>query len=72
MVADGIVSGSGYNPPQPFGLQVYGMGREVATDPANTDVLVHHGSTDAPTVDVVETGVGAGTIVDDISYTEFQ
>ena len=72
VVADGIVSGSGYNPPQPFGLQVYGMGRESATDPANTDVLVHHGSTDAPTVDVVETGVGAGTIVDDISYTEFQ
>ena len=38
----------------------------------NVDVLVHHGSTDAPTVDVVETGVGAGTLVDDISYTEFQ
>ncbi len=72
VVADGIVSGSGYNPPQPFGLQVYPMGREAATDPANTDVLVHHGSTDAPTVDVVETGVGAGIIVDDISYTEFQ
>jgi len=72
VVADGIVSGSGYNPPQPFGLQIYAMGREAATDPANTDVLVHHGSTDAPTVDVVETGVGAGTIVDDISYTEFQ
>ncbi len=72
VVADGIVSASGYNPPQPFGLQVYAMGREMATDPANTDVLVHHGSTDAPMVDVVETGVGAGTIVDDISYTEFQ
>tara|TARA_R110000787_G_scaffold28923_2_gene78702 strand:+ start:1419 stop:3083 length:1665 start_codon:yes stop_codon:yes gene_type:complete len=72
VVADGIVSGSGYNPPQPFGLQVYAMGREMATDPANTDVLVHHGSTDAPAVDVVETGVGAGIIVDDISYTEFQ
>ena len=27
-------------------------------------LLIHHGSTDAPTVDVVETGVGAGTIVD--------
>ena len=72
VVADGIVSASGYNPPQPFGLQVYPMGREAATNPANTDVLVHHGSTDAPMVDVVETGVGAGTIVDDISYTEFQ
>ena len=41
------------------------LGREAASDPANTDVLVHHGSTDAPAVDIVETGVGAGTIVDD-------
>jgi hypothetical protein len=72
VVADGIVSGSGYNPPQAFGLQIYDMGRELATESENTDVLVHHGSTDAPTVDIVETGVGAGTLVDDISYTEFQ
>jgi hypothetical protein len=72
VVADGIVSGSGYNPPQAFGLQIYDMGRELATESENTDVLVHHGSTDAPTVDIVETGVGAGILVDDISYTEFQ
>lgn len=72
VVADGIVSGSGYNPPQAFGLQVYDMGRELAAESENTDVLVHHGSTDAPTVDIVETGVGAGTLVDNISYTEFQ
>ena len=72
VVADGIVSGSGYNPPQAFGLQIYDMGRELATESENTDVLVHHGSTDAPTVDIVETGVGAGILVDNISYTEFQ
>ena len=72
VVADGIVSGSGYNPPQPFTLEVYDMGREAATDGTNTDVLVHHGSTDAPTVDIVEVGVGAGTIVDNIAYTDFQ
>ena len=71
LVADGIVSASGYNPAPPFGLQIYPMGREVATDPANTDVLVHHGSTDAPTVQVVETGLGAGVLINDISYTEF-
>jgi hypothetical protein len=47
------------------------MGRENAVD-GITDVLVFHGSTDAPTVDVVETGVGAGTIVDDLSYGEYQ
>lgn len=72
VVADGIVSSSGYNPAPPLSLQVFPMAREMATDPANVDVLVHHGATDAPTVDVVETGVGAGTIVDDISYTEYQ
>ena len=49
------------------------MGREVATSGSNTDVLVHHGSTDAPTVDVVENGVNAGArLVDNLSYTEFQ
>lgn len=72
VVADGIVSGSGYDPAEPFGLQIYPLGREAATDPANTDILVHHGATDAPTVDVVEVGVGAGTIVDDITFSEFQ
>ena len=72
VVADGIVSPTGYNPPQPFGLQVYGLGREEASSSTNTDVLVHHGSTDAPTVDVVETGAGAGIIVNNISYGEFQ
>ncbi|MEM0517289.1 MULTISPECIES: T9SS type A sorting domain-containing protein [Aequorivita] len=72
VVADGIVSASGYNPAPPLSLQVFPMAREMATNPTNVDVLVHHGSTDAPTVDVVETGVGAGTVVDNISYTEYQ
>jgi hypothetical protein len=71
VVADGIVSPTGYSPAQPFGLAVYGMGREMASNSMNTDVLVHHGSTDAPTVDVYETGVGAGLIVDDLAYTDF-
>ncbi|MDC8001453.1 DUF4397 domain-containing protein [Aequorivita todarodis] len=72
VVADGIVSPTGYNPAPPLSLQVFPMAREMAMDPTNVDVLVHHGSTDAPTVDVVETGIGAGTVVDNISYTEFQ
>lgn len=72
VVADGIVSGSGYDPAPAFGLEVYAMGQEAANSGTNTDVLVHHGSTDAPTVDVVEVGAGAGTIVDDLSYTDFQ
>jgi hypothetical protein len=72
IVASGIVSGSGYNPPQPFSLEVFPGARESASAAGNTDVLVYHGSTDAPTVDVVETRVtGGATIVNDASYTDF-
>ena len=71
LVANGIVSPTGYTPAQPFGLSVFAQGREASSNAANTDVLVNHGSTDAPTVDVVECSVPAGTIVDDISFPNF-
>ena len=72
MVASGTVSGSGYTPATPFSLEVFGQGRETAAGGAtNTDVLVHHGSTDAPTVDVFESAVVSTTIVDDASYPQF-
>lgn len=51
VIANGIVSTSGYAPSQPFNLFVYPMAREEATQAANTDVLVFHGATDAPTLD---------------------
>ncbi len=71
LVANGIVSASGYNPAPAFNLDVFAAGRERATEAVNTDVLVYHGSTDAPVVDIVETGAGAGTIVNDIAYKQF-
>ncbi|MGB3073690.1 MAG: DUF4397 domain-containing protein, partial [Chitinophagales bacterium] len=71
LVANGIVSATGYFPAPAFNLDVFATGRERAIEAVNTDVLVYHGSTDAPTVDVVETGAGAGTIVNDISYSQF-
>ena len=71
-VANGIVSPTGYSVAPNFALNVFAQGRETASNPAETDVLVNHGSPDAPTVDVVGTGVGAGTIVNDISFPEFQ
>ncbi len=71
IVANGIVSASGYTPAAPFDLYV-AQGRESASMAGNTDVLVFHGATDAPTVDVAETALLGGTvIVDDISYGEF-
>jgi hypothetical protein len=67
LVAQGIVSSTGYSPAQPFQLNVYPMGRESATS-GNTDVLVAHGSTDAPAVDVRS---GTSVLVDDIAYGSF-
>ncbi len=67
-VAGGIVSTSGYTPAPTFDVKVYPVGREAASQPGNTDVLVVHGSTDAPTVDIYETGVGAGQIVNNLVY----
>lgn len=72
VVANGIVSQTGYNPSPDFGLDVFANARETASDPQEVDVLVYHGSTDAPTVDVKEVLVGAGTVVNDISYQGFQ
>ncbi|MFT4545347.1 MAG: hypothetical protein ACI9UR_001778 [Bacteroidia bacterium] len=75
-VANGIVSGSGYMPSSmdaPFGLHIYDEAREQAANQgmSETDVLVYHGSTDAPMVDVFESGAVSATIVEDISYSEF-
>lgn len=67
-IANGIVSPSGYTPAPPFRLSVYAMGREMATNSANTDVLVMHGSTDAPPVDV---SAGGNTIVDNLIFGTF-
>ncbi len=71
VVASGIVSGSGYSPLQPFTLNAFAGAREAATMPMNTDVLVYHGSTDAPTVDVFESAVLSATAVNDASYGDF-
>ena len=71
IVANGIVSPSGYMPATPFDLYV-AQGREAASMMGNTDVLVFHGATDAPIVDVAEIALlGGAVIVDDIAYGNF-
>ncbi len=55
-----------------FGIDVFTGAQQVSTNPGETSLLVHHGSTDAPTVDVRETSIPVGIVVDDISYSEFQ
>jgi hypothetical protein len=53
VVANGIASGSGYAPAPAFNLDIFMGAEEVSGNPANTNVLVYHGATDAPAVNVV-------------------
>ncbi len=71
VVANGIVSPSGYTPgvsTVPFRLSVYSGAREVSTTAGSTDVLVMHGCTDAPQVDV---RAGSTVLVDNIPFGSF-
>lgn len=70
-IASGIVSGSGYTPSQPFNIDFFEGARTSSQNAGEVDVLVYHGATDAPTVDVFENTLGA-TIVDDLNYGNFQ
>lgn len=69
LIADGMVSATGYNPNRPFEIKIYALGREAASTSGNTDVLIHHGSTDAPTVDIQERTIGV--LADNLSYGNF-
>lgn len=68
-VASGTIGSGTYNPATPFSIELFAGAMEMAGNANETDVLVYHGATDAPTVDVVEQS--AGLLVDDISYSEF-
>lgn len=71
VIANGIVSPTGYSPATPFDLYITDIGQESAGTGTNTDLLVFHGATDAPTVDVQEVKQNAGQIINDFSYGNF-
>lgn len=69
VVADGILSPTGYSPSNtvtPFTLNTFTAG--LAASPASTvtSLLVHHGSTDAPVVDVVAPFTGTNPVIPNI------
>jgi chitodextrinase len=70
IVANGVLDPTAFITDNAFELSIYAGARTVAADPADVDVLVHHGSPDAPAVDVNE--VTAGNLVANIAYPEFQ
>ena len=53
-----------------FGINVFPGALQSSETAGNVSVIVHHGATDAPTVDVVN-NADQSVLVDDISYTEF-
>jgi len=71
LIAHGIFSETGYAPAEPFTVSTFVGAQLAAADNTNTDVLVFHGATDAPTVDLWEVGVGAGGLIDDLAYSNF-
>ncbi len=79
VVADGIVSPTGYSPSStvtPFTLVTYTAGLAAAPNGTTTSLLIHHGSTDAPTVDIVAPLTGANPtspniLVNNASYPGF-
>ncbi len=70
VVADGIVTpGNGFNPSsmtRPFTLATYTSAIAAAPNVTTTSILVHHGSTDAPTVDVVAPFTGTNPVIPNI------
>jgi hypothetical protein len=69
VVADGIYSSTGYSPSSviaPFTLSTYTLGLPAAPNATTTSLLVHHGSTDAPTVDIVAPFTGTNPTIPNI------
>ncbi len=70
-ITNGMLDPSGYEPFQPFSINISGIGKEIANVSTNTDVLFYHGSTDAPVIDIKETGVGLGQLANNLTYNNF-
>jgi hypothetical protein len=71
VIASGIVSQTGYTPLRPFDLIVRPQARQAAADTTKTDLLVFHGSTDAPAVDVNEVRLPVVGLVTNLAYGSF-
>lgn len=68
VIAHGIESDTNYKPLVPFMLSAYNNAKEVASSGTVTEILAMHGSTDAPTVDIIE---GSNTLFNNINYSFF-
>ncbi|MCO6485065.1 MAG: DUF4397 domain-containing protein, partial [Saprospiraceae bacterium] len=66
VMANGVVG----DPDTPFDLVIFGAGRESSSNAGEVDLLVFHGSPDAPAVDV--TTSTSVTLIQDLAFGEYQ
>lgn len=73
LIATGLLNENAFNNFEPFTIAVFDMARMTGSNANNTDVLIYHGSTDAPAVDVrlTSTDINSNPPVDDLQYGEF-
>ncbi|TVQ09180.1 MAG: DUF4397 domain-containing protein [Bacteroidetes bacterium] len=69
IVANGIVSATGYDPAPAFTVYPFAPAREAALNADQTDLLVFHGATDAPEVSVW--AMGGESALFNFEYGEF-
>ncbi len=69
-IATGLVSAAPFDSLEPFEIVVHGS-RQMAMQSGNTDILVYHGSVDAPDVVVDELTLPMNSILDTLAYGEF-
>lgn len=75
IIAEGIVSDMGYDPDNlevPFNLNVFAGARETAATDGNVDILVSHGATDAPVVDINEISELSTLLFGSLAYGDIQ
>lgn len=63
-VANGLIAGT-----PSFFIDIFDMGRETASESDQFDLAFHHGSPDAPVVDIAARTIG--TIVPELAYSDF-
>lgn len=68
VIAGGTVGSGSYSPASPFVLDVVANALESSETAGNVSVLVYHGATDAPVVNVNETSVPVPGLVTNLGY----
>jgi hypothetical protein len=71
LIASGVVDPSAFTGAAGFTLEAYTPAQTEAADPSMVDVNVHHGSPDAPAVDVYTEQTGDTPPITNLAYPEF-